>query len=64
MPPIPIPFPENTEIYLTTISIIIGLIFEKQIQESIEHKNGRFQKFFASILAIFFMFLPFYLFMH
>ncbi len=53
---IPIPFPQSTEIYLTAISIVVAIVFEKQIQEFVEHKNGRLLKFVALMIAIGFVF--------
>ena len=56
MEQIPIPFLPSNEIFMTAISIVVAIVFQKQIYQSIEDKNGNFLKFVALIFAIIFVF--------
>ena len=52
-----IPFPQSTEIYMTAISIVVAIVFQKQIHHFVEYKNGNVLKFIALIFSILFVFL-------
>ena len=56
MAPLPIPFPQNNDIYLTAISVVVAIVFESRIREFVDRANGRFLRFYALIIAIVFVF--------
>ena len=56
MAPLPIPFPQDSDVYMTAISVVVAIVFENRIREFVDHANGRFWKFYSLLLSIGFVF--------